>query len=155
MRRQSALSIILITSGLALAGCASAVPGYTPNPKKVPTDTSGTLTQEGYQLSAEELKLDCKRLTGRMQVRILQSRDASTRPEGSDASRAIKSVTTPLLGSTSFGLDPVGQAARDRAVLEAYNRQLAAKNCATFDLEAELKPKPVTETPRPTAKPKS
>ena len=34
-------------------------------------------------------------------------------------------------------------------VLEAYNGQLAAKGCPTFDLESDLQPKDTKEMPRP------
>jgi hypothetical protein len=37
-------------------------------------------------------------------------------------------------------------------MLEAYNRQLAVKRCKTFDLEAELTPKSVRDTPTPSPK---
>jgi hypothetical protein len=53
---------------------------------------------------------------------------------------------------TSYGVNPTAQQARDIAVLKAYNDQLVAKGCATFDLDNELMPKPVTETPRPVRK---
>jgi hypothetical protein len=36
-------------------------------------------------------------------------------------------------------------------MLYAYNRQLAAKKCKTFDLDAELRPQPVQHTPRAAA----
>jgi hypothetical protein len=40
-------------------------------------------------------------------------------------------------------------------MLEAYNKQLAVKNCKTYDLDAELKPKDFRETPNATIKPAS
>jgi hypothetical protein len=40
-------------------------------------------------------------------------------------------------------------------MLEAYNTQLAAKGCATFNLEAELQPQPIGATPTPVAKAKA
>lgn len=107
---------------------------------------------EAYQLSAEELKLDCKRLTGRMQVRILQIRDTSERGNGNMIARGLQSTLTPVLGGTTYGVDRQADFARDKAVLEAMNRQLATKNCATFDLEAELRPRPLRDTPTPVPK---
>jgi hypothetical protein len=64
----------------------------------------------------------------------------------------VQTATTSVLGGTKEGTDPDSRYARDRAVLEAYNNQLAAKGCPTFNLVAELKPKGVTETPSPVAK---
>jgi hypothetical protein len=55
-----------------------------------------------------------------------------------------------LYGGSPHGIDPDAEYRRDRALLEAYNRQLSAKRCKTFDLEAELTPKPVRATPTPT-----
>jgi hypothetical protein len=40
-------------------------------------------------------------------------------------------------------------------MLEAYNHQLEAKGCPTFNLEAELKAKPAAEAPSPVAAPAS
>jgi hypothetical protein len=38
----------------------------------------------------------------------------------------MQSLATPIWGGTKEGLDPDGQYRRDRAMLDAYNRQLAA-----------------------------
>jgi hypothetical protein len=46
----------------------------------------------------------------------------------------------PIVGGTAYGHDIAADLKRDRARLEALNAQLAAKKCATFDLDAELKP---------------
>lgn len=102
-----------------------------------------------YQLNDKELKLSCKDLTGRMQVRILQIRDAVPANDGSALSRGMQGMAASIFGGSSAETDPGGQLARDRAQLEAYNRQLAAKKCKTFNLSDELRPKPVSETPRP------
>jgi hypothetical protein len=108
-----------------------------------------------YELSADELKLDCKRLTGRMQIRILQIRDRTVETGTSVASQAMQSAFAPLVGGSMRGADPAAEHARDLAQLEAYNRRLAEKGCRTFDLAAELRPKPVSETPRPLPKEKT
>ncbi|MFA5952704.1 MAG: hypothetical protein WC807_20785 [Hyphomicrobium sp.] len=105
-----------------------------------------------YALTDEEKALDCKRLTGRMQVRILQIRDFSVRPQSSAAAYTVQGAARSVLGGGHAGADPNGQYARDRAQLEAYNAELAAKHCRTFNLDDELKPKPVTATPTPSRK---
>jgi hypothetical protein len=107
---------------------------------------------QGYQLTKEEQGLDCKKLTGRMQVRILQARDASTRSTGSLAARTMQTAVTPVMGGTTRGASPSADNARDRAVLEAMNKQLAAKDCATFDLDNELQPRAMRDTPQPIPK---
>ena len=102
-----------------------------------------------YELSAEEKSLDCKRLTGRMQLRILQTRDTIQRNDSSALGRGMQSAVTPIFGGTTHGVDPAADAARDRAMLEAFNAQLAAKKCPTYDLDAELQPRSPRDTPTP------
>ena len=84
-----------------------------------------------------------------MQLRILQIRDYEQRPKSSAASRWAQQATTSIYGGTSHGSDPDADYRQSLAMLEAYNQQLAAKKCKTFDLESELQPKPVRETPTP------
>jgi hypothetical protein len=155
--------MIAVLIALLIAGCAQALPGYSPdlrvqqNQAKAAKEAAGAgrLEPSGqYTLGPDELALDCKKLTGRMQVRILQIRDHNERSVGTGVARAAQQVAQPVFGGATYGARPDADVARDRAVLEAYNRQLAAKNCKTFDLDAELRPKPVRETPTPTAKTK-
>ena len=72
------------------------------------------------------------------------------------AARGVQSVATPIFGGTTVGIDPDGQHQRDLAMLEAYNSQLARKNCKTFDLAAELRKTGPADMPQPTvpAKPR-
>jgi len=44
----------------------------------------------------------------------------------------------PVFGGSSLGSDRDAVYARERAKLEAYNDELAARNCKTLDIEAEL-----------------
>ena len=111
--------------------------------------TTGALQGSGYQLSEEELKFDCKKLTGTMQIRILQMRGYDTNKKTSTVARSLQSLTTPIFGGTKEGVDPDGQYVKDRAMLEAYNRQLGVKQCKTFDLDAELAIKSTDVTPTP------
>jgi hypothetical protein len=104
-----------------------------------------------YELSKAELDLDCRKLTGRMQVRILQVRDYAERSKSTAVSRLAQQALTPITGGSQHGADPDGQYRRDLAMLHAYNRRLAEKKCPTFDLEADLKPQPAQNTPRPIA----
>lgn len=130
-----------LLSGALLAGCAAQ-----------PTEFAQTFTPENsaaYTLNEKELKLDCKDLTGRMKLRILQIRDANSDRSGTLAARGLQTAATTVFGGGKEGADPAGQYARDRAQLEAYNKQLAAKKCKTFDLDAELRPKPHSESPTP------
>lgn len=130
----------------ALSGCASSVEVVPPK-----------VSQNGvYQLNAEELALDCRKLTGRMQIRILQVRSYSEKQPTSGLSKGLQSSITPVFGGTSQGMNPDAQYAVDRAQLEAYNRQLVAKGCKSYDLDAALATTDVRVTPVPTIpKPKT
>jgi hypothetical protein len=148
--------------GLVLAACAAAVPGYSPDPKTreaqeraaAAVANAGKMQPDGsYALGSEEAALDCKKLSGRMQVRILQIRDRDERYRASLLARGMQSATTLAIGGSKHSISPDAEYARDRAQLEAYNRQLAEKGCKTYDLDAELRPKPLAETPRPVEKP--
>lgn len=157
MRRVRALTVAAAASALAW-GCASGPTEIKPNlVSEAPSPSSGMVTgtvpASGYQLSEDELKYDCRKLTGLMQIRILQVRGYDANKNASAAARGIQSMATPIWGGTKEGLDPEGQYRRDLAMLEAYNRQLAAKKCKTFDLTAELNAKGDT-TPTPHEKPK-
>lgn len=136
-------------AGLTLAGCASQTETLSHTTASiVPAETVSQLPPAaGYQLSATELELDCRKLTGRMAVRIVQVRDFQSRAQTTSLSRGIQSATKPMFGGSSEGIDPDGRHARDLAMLEAYNSRLAEKNCANFDLAAELAPG-ATEPPR-------
>jgi hypothetical protein len=130
---------------LLLSACAAAVPGYTPPPFKEPSSAlakpmvSGDVRGDGqYEMSSEEKARDCKHITGAMQISIARMKDSYGRAEPSAGAKAAQTAMTPVLGGTSVGADRQAVHARERAKLEAYNRELAAKGCKTLDIEAEL-----------------
>jgi hypothetical protein len=92
-----------------------------------------------YEMSKDELAMDCKRMTGSMKITINRLRDAATRPGGASntAEQAHKTVPIIMQGST-VAADYRATQARERAKLDAYNRNLAARNCKTLDIDAEL-----------------
>jgi hypothetical protein len=114
-----------------------------------PAFSAGLQPDGTYVLSKDELALDCKKLTGRAQIRIMQLRDYELRHHGSLAARTTQQVVVPLFGGSSYGADPEADYKRDRAMIEAYNRRLAEKKCRVFDLAKELQPRPAAETPLP------
>jgi hypothetical protein len=130
---------------LVLAACA-AVPGYTPPPlegshkSKFSTALeSGDVGAEGrYEMSAAEKAMDCKRLTGSLQIGITRLRDPLGRQEPSATSAAAQKLASPLYGSSAKTADRQAVYARERAKLDAYNDELATKGCKTIDIEAEL-----------------
>ena len=145
---------IFVVASVLACGCASKNVDTPPNlvsdiPPPSEGVTTGALQGSGYQLSEEELKFDCKKLTGTMQIRILQMRGYDTNKKTSTVARTMQSLTTPIFGGTKEGVDPDGQYLKDRAMLEAYNRQLGVKQCKTFNLDAELAIKSTDVTPAP------
>lgn len=150
-------TFVLLTCAFA-GGCASTSTDIKPNlvsdaPAQGGNVVTGAVPSPGYQLSDEELNYDCRKLTGMMQIRILQIRGYDADKQASMAARNLQSFATPIWGGTKEGVDPEGQYRRDRAMLEAYNQRLASKQCKTFDIAAELAatddttPMPV-DTPR-------
>lgn len=127
--------------------------------KQPPPLKAGSVDASGvYQLSAEEQAMDCKKLSGRIQVRLLQMRNmqGAAAPSGvaQDVKQAGSVAAGLLLGkSSTFETDAGKRAAGDRAMLTAYNRQLAAKGCKTYDIDAELAQKPGSGTALPAARP--
>ena len=129
---------------LVLAACA-AVPGYSPPPLSEPKSKFGKALESGdvgaegrYEMSATEKAMDCKRLTGSIQIVITRLRDPLGREAQSSASATAQKLTSPLYGSSAKTADRQAVYARERAKIDAYNGELAAKGCKTVDIEAEL-----------------
>ncbi len=150
---QARTASLVATAALVLQACAATTQeGPAALAETASTAQPPASSKAGYVLTPEEAALDCKKLTGRMQVRILQVRDYRERDKTTLVSRGMQVATSSVIGGTQEGVYLDSRYEKDRAMLEAYNRQLAAKNCKTFDLAAELKPQPVTRTPTPVDK---
>jgi hypothetical protein len=154
---RSAQSILTLLLAIAATSAAAELPvtskklSMSKAVRQKPTET-GALDANGvYQLGASELKLDCKKLSGRIQLRLLTLRDAASQAPSSFAARAIHGTAGAVLGGSSVRANPETELSRDRAMVEAYNRQLAAKGCKTFDIEAELRKPTGLDTPAPRA----
>lgn len=148
--------VAALVSGL-VCGCAGGPVDTKPNlvsdmPPPPSTVVTGS-TASGYQLNNEELGYDCRKLTGLMQIRILQVRGYDSNKQASMAARGMQTFATPIWGGTKEGVDPEGQHRKDLAMLEAYNQRLAEKQCKTFNLAAELAATSDT-TPAPASPPK-
>ena len=156
---QRALSASVLVA-LVVGGCAAAVPGYVPStPQRermlAAAPKGGGVDQQGvYQLTDQEQKLDCKQLSGSITIKILQMREAGSRANASKTAGTVQDLLRPLKGTTTYGINTETDLANDRLRLEALNRQLTAKDCRVFDLEAELKPGN-TAPPRPVGEPKA
>lgn len=155
MKHGRACSILALLLATAATPTLAELPAASKNlsvskaVRQKPTET-GALDGNGvYQLGPAELKFDCKKLTGRIQLRLLSLRDAAAVESSSTAARVIHGAAGAALGGSTARADPDADRRRDRAMVEAYNRQLAAKGCKTFDLEAELRKPPGLDTPAP------
>lgn len=146
-----ALIASLGATGLAMAAERSKI-----SPTIVPNFNQPDLSarNNAYTMTPEELKYDCKKLTGRVQIRIRQVRSTSVDTKTSALARGMQQAATPLLAGTTRGIDPEGDTARDLSMLKVFNARLVEKKCQPFDLEAELKPG-ATNDPHPIPKPKA
>jgi hypothetical protein len=146
----AALVLTALTAALPLSNVWSAdetSPGQKAADRKNADDlkkklgkalTSGEVKDGRYEMSPDELAMDCKRMTGSMKITISRLRDSAGRPGGSSlAESAHKTVPLIMQGSTA-GADRQASLSRERAKLDAYNRQLAARNCKTLDIDAEM-----------------
>ena len=149
-----ACAAVVLGSMVLNIGLASAAERSKVSPTIVPNFDQPDLSAKnnGYTMTPEELKLDCKRLTGRMQIRIRQLRVTAGDKKTSELGRGMQQAATPFLAGTTRGIDPDGDRARELAQVRAYNARLTEKNCQPFDLEADLKPGATTD-PRPIPKP--
>lgn len=137
---------------IALAGCAAAVPGYVPDKGRVrlakhtdaakaePQVTAPVNADGSYVPSAKERGFNCRRLTGVLQIKILQYRShASRAPTSTIATVTQSAVAKPMAGG-QVKPDSVGEHARDRAHLVALNELMIEKKCGRFDLATALDP---------------
>jgi len=142
------IRLLVPASLLVLTACAAAVPGYVPpsfqSKSKFGTPLeSGDIGADGrYHMSTTEKAMDCRRMTGSMQITIARLKDAYTRAEPSLLASSTQKLAAPVLGGSTVGADRGGEYRRERAKLDAYNSELAAKSCKTLDIEAELKRPP-------------
>jgi hypothetical protein len=130
---------------LLLPACAAMSPGYDPKLGKVqekPNIDIGSMDGGSYRMSETEKALDCRKLTGSMQITISRMKDQAERPPPSSLSTTMKGTLAPLMGGSTFNADPQSEVARDRAKLQAYNQALRERGCATLDIEAELAKSP-------------
>ncbi|HET6389895.1 hypothetical protein [Hyphomicrobium sp.] len=95
-------------------------------------------------------KLNCKQISGRMQVRILQLRDFDSNNQASGLARGIQAGMAATFGNQAHGIDPQGAHAADIQWLQAHNQRLVTMGCKSYDLQKELQEKDPHQTPVPT-----
>ena len=126
----------------ALAGCAGPGSGAgqgttsrsASSPLVRPLNTGHFTSAGRYIPSADEKSQDCRRIRGKMGVRIVQLQRTGIVRDSSVLSRKFSGY----FGSAKQGLDAAQARKRDRAILRAYNKLLADKGCRTVDLDKEL-----------------
>lgn len=141
----------------ALTGCAAnnlepvtAAAGFVPAASG--DGNIQTVAATGYERTAEEHDYDCKRLTGRLQIRILELRSRLSDVQTSALSRSLNTAGSGAFGGTHFGLDPKSDRVHDIAQIKAFNDELMAKKCRSFDLAkaltgTDLPPSPTVPAP--------
>ncbi len=157
--RITALVTAALAGGCAANGTTGPDFGAAPAAAEVSTASPGTPPPKRatYAPTEDEKKLNCKKLTGMMQVKILQLRGHADRPKPSALAKTAHQTVNPVLGAGTAGSDPDSEFARERARLDAYNGLLAEKKCKTFNIESELQgtgtPSTTPTTPPAAAKP--
>jgi hypothetical protein len=135
-------SILIVCASLGLAACSAAAPGYIPEggrkggSERLKAFEAGEISAAGsYEPSKAERDLDCRRLTGSMQVIITRLKDATNRPPPSALTRNLEDATTAVTKRPRL-MDMDAEHRREAARLVAYNNLLAEKKCPTLDLAA-------------------
>ncbi len=153
-RLPSPLALVVATCLIGFTGSAALA-----QKKASQANDSGTIDASGkYVLSEQELRLDCKKLNGRINVRLLQLRaELADKSLPTGVAQGLQQVTAPALklmfgGASAYGTDRAGQLRADRAVIDGYNAQLVAKGCQPYDIATELKKGPNDPPPAPLPK---
>ncbi len=143
-------SVLMLAA--VMAGCASGVnspDALSIAPAAGPNDATATVAEV---VTRDEPVFDCKKLTGRMQIRILEMRSFATSSQTSGLSRSMHAAGKTVIGGPSAGIDPKGEHARDYTALEQYNRQLVSQDCRSFDIQKsiasqDMPPQPTVDAP--------
>lgn len=137
MRFLTSLSLIAVALSLALVAMVGSSPiisvAYAKNSQQDTTHGAG------YQPPIDDKKMNCKQLSGRVQLLILQLRGYGDRKQASGLSRGLQSAFAATVGTTATGSDPEGQHSADLKKLQDYNQRLVASGCNSYDLDYELK----------------
>ncbi len=147
--RRVLTDMTLIVWTLTLAACSTSSPNATSSLNTTSLNTTSSINQTQRSANDAGTDVDCKPLTGLMQVRILEARSAANTATPSGLSQIFQSSLGNLFGA-SAKKPATAQAAADRAQLEADNKRLVAAGCRSFDLERDLTQTDAKLTPTPT-----
>lgn len=152
MKRSTATAALLM-----LAGCAGATP--EPESAAIAGPAAAPAPPVVYELTKQDKTMDCRRLTGRIRVKLALLKSAAGAPKASEPAALAQKAVTPVFGGTTRGADPAADLRADRAQIDAFNKRLAELKCPTVDVDAELAKAPAapaSKAPKaPGAKPAS
>ena len=123
-------------AGLAMASLTAVACGGGPTLRG--SDVGMVGSDGRYHLSAKEKTLDCRRLRGRMHIRILQVKSKRKRLRSSATSQLMHQSMTPIYGGSTYGADPERDLQHDLAQIKAYNRRLGELKCEPLDIKGAL-----------------
>jgi hypothetical protein len=129
---------------LVLTACAAAMPGYSPPPFKEKSKMATPLESGDVRLG-RQLRDERQREGHGLQAPHRLDADRHGAPErplrahgALGGCAGAQKTVAPVYGGSALTADRQAVYARERAKLEAYNAELAAKGCATLDIDAEL-----------------
>lgn len=127
-----------VTTAVAPGGGAAGEPTSKTKKADKPLTAAEQAAVNSGVLTAQEAQLGCKRMAGRMKIRILELRGGGVERKGSAAAQGMQSTLVPIFGGTTRGANAQGDRADDLADLKAMNEILVARNCPYYDLQGEL-----------------
>lgn len=156
MRRLNHATIIalaLLSPIITIAGCAgpslsSGSYGGTSFADQRLTTGSTSLSASPIDTASNTEDVNCKRLSGNMQIRLLSLRSNPIGDATSALSKGIQSVVTSVMGGPQPALADAEKTA-DYQRLKLDNARLKDAGCKTFDIEAALANPDTSHTPRP------
>lgn len=131
MKRSTAAAVLLV-----LAGCAGATP--EPDSVAIAGPAAAPAPVAVYELTKQDKTMDCRRLTGRIRVKLAILKSAAGAPKASEPAALAQKAATPIFGGTTRGADSAADMRADRAQIDAFNKRLAELKCPTVDVDAEL-----------------
>jgi hypothetical protein len=108
----------------------------------------------GLQPQLDDQTLNCKQLSGRVQILLLQLRGSGSSKQATGIARGTQSAFAAVVGTNKIGTDPQGELATDLNKLRNYNQRLVDKGCNSYDIDQELQQTDPDETPAARVRPK-
>jgi hypothetical protein len=136
----SRLAAVALAAALAAAGITTSSAPAGAKQKQAKTGT-------GLQPQISDQSLNCKQLSGRVQVLLLELRGSANRKQATAVARGMQSAFAATIGTNKIGTDPQGDLAADFKKLRDYNQRLVDKGCNSYDIDAELQQTDPNETP--------